>query len=365
MSRRSSGPSSPRRSAELGLLALATVVLALPSSLAVSASADASSQEESAREEVARLDFASIYRDQVESGIAFQIFKLESEIHRLLVREAEELADAKLLAREAERRGVDVDTLLAEEADAAPVSDAEVEAYLLEHPPEHATPSEARIRVRAFLGERRRIESKLQLIERLRRESGFEVTLAPPVPPRTKIAVGDSPVRGPQTAAVTIVAFLDVRDARSVDIARVIDRLVAEGEVRHIHRFYFRMFDEVALHAAELGLDAQRQGRFWPLYDRLLETSGELDGPALDSLAEELQLERPKDREASLGSVRRGLEEARRLGVTHAPVLFVNGRYWSGTFPAGQLDALVQEEKKAALERMKNQNGDAKAEPSQ
>lgn len=69
-----------------------------------------------------------IHRDEVEPEVAFQVFELRSEIHRLLVREAEALADRRLLEAEAERRGLPVEALLAAEVDDTPVSEAEIDA---------------------------------------------------------------------------------------------------------------------------------------------------------------------------------------------------------------------------------------------
>jgi hypothetical protein len=305
------------------------------------------------RTPLAVLDGRVLTRDDVEGAAAFRIYQLEVDIHSLLQAETERRVDEILLAREAERRGTTAEALVGEvESGAAPVSEADVDAYLVEHPADPATPAaEVRVRVRYYLAETQRIQRRLDLVTELRRAAGYRFLLEPPRAPRTDVDVAGAPARGPANALVTIVHFAAFGSEHSARSAAQIARVSAEfpGSVRQVHRNLLREGDERGLLAARLALRAQDRGLFWELHDRWFAREGRLPEAELVALAREIGLgdadvEAARSDTDLLRRVRRDFDAARAAGAPREPTLFVNGRYQSGLRPYAELRALVAEE---------------------
>src|SRR3972149_5638400 len=88
-------------------------------------------------EVIATLNGEPIYLSEIEENAAFQVYRLRGSIHELLKKEAEGLANRKLLAAEAKRRGISVEALLKKELDekVPPLEEKKVDEYIA-HPPE-------------------------------------------------------------------------------------------------------------------------------------------------------------------------------------------------------------------------------------
>jgi protein-disulfide isomerase len=309
---------------------------------------------------LAALDGRVLTRKDVEGAVAFRIYQHEVDIYSLLRAETERRVDEILLAREAERRGTTPEALLGEiEGKAPPVAEAEIDAYLAEHPADAAAPAaEVRVRVRHYLSETRRIQRRLDFVAGLRRAAGYRFLLEPPAPPRTEVDVAGAPARGPADAAVVIVHFASFGSEPSARSATAIARVAAEfpGRVRQIHRNLMREGDERGLLAARLALEAQDRGRFWELHDRWFARGGSLPEAELIALAREVglgdaEVEAARSDPELLRRVKRDFDAAKAAGAPREPTLFVNGRYLSGLRPYQELRAVVVEELGAAPAR--------------
>ena len=299
-------------------------------------------------EPIARIGNETISMADVAPDLAFQIYRRRVDEYVLLKRAAEELAEKRLLEREAKRRSLTVSELLDREVDAkvTKASNKEVDAYIAEHP-EAAEQPGARERIAHYLTEKRRIERRLAFVGRLREQAGFEFLLEPPRQPRVRIDPGDAPTRGPRDAPVTLIHFASFDSTRSARSNAYIDRLKRErpGKIREVFVALPNERNEIGLAAAELAVAAARHERFWQLHDKLFELGGRILFETLGSVAEQLGLEpiAPGSVE-HLDEVKRGIDLANHVGIEREPVIFVNGRYYSPTFPYAKLLALVDEE---------------------
>jgi protein-disulfide isomerase len=91
--------------------------------------------------------------------------------------------------------------------------------------------------------------------------------------------------------------------------------------------------------AHELAVEAARQGKFWEMHDLLFENQAKLKRADLDGYAQKLGLDMQAVKKALDGRthrplVERDLAEARALGVTGTPTLYLNGRRAAGVPPA-------------------------------
>lgn len=308
---------------------------------------------------LARLGDEVITREQVAPDVAFRIYRLRVDIHSLLAQETERVVEERLLAREAARRDTTPEALLEEAMSSAePVHEDDVDDWLAEHPGEgRGPPDRVRARVRLFLEERRRIEKRLALMERLRAEADYVWLLAPPEPPRIRLEVGDAPARGPADAPVTIFHFASFASEPSLRSAKKLQRLRDEfpGRLRLVHRSFLAPRDEAGLLAAQLSVVADRKGRFWDFHDAVFAREAALDEVSLEAAARaaglagvDLEALEAGAEASTLRRVREDQEAGNRAGVPREPTLFVNGRYASGFAPYEELRSLVRQELDAA-----------------
>lgn len=299
---------------------------------------------------LARVAGEPIRASDVRAEIAFQIYRREVDIYALLERETMRLVEERLLAYESAARGATREELWREaEGDPAPVGEAEIDAYLREHPSD-LPPERVRPRIRNYLEEMRREERRLAFLRGLRERAEVEILLTPPLPPRTSVDLTGAPARGPSNAPVTVVHFSALTSAQSARSARNLEKLRREfgDRLRFVHGHYPVERDEIALRAAQLAVAAQARGVFWELHDRLFALEDPVDESTLAGVASEFALadayeSLAGDRETLL-AVKRDIEVANRAGVHREPTLFVNGRYFMGLYSYERLRQLVVEE---------------------
>jgi protein-disulfide isomerase len=183
-------------------------------------------------------------------------------------------------------------------------------------------------------------------------------SIAPDPTRRYHITGEGAPFVGPEDAPVLVVTFMDLscpycRRAWDEELEALVDahpedvRLVVRALPLEIHRS--------AEGAAKAILAADRQGKFRPMFDRLIRHEGG-DPSRADfvRVAAELGLDeerflRDLDDPAVAAAVQADVELAQRVGVTGTPGFFVNGRYASG-FNPGLVPQMVAEELSAAAE---------------
>lgn len=143
----------------------------------------------------------------------------------------------------------------------------------------------------------------------------------------------DDHVLGPDTAAITLVAYCDFECPYCGRAYPIIKRLRAR--LTDGLRFVFRHFPLIHKHplaqqAAEAAEVADAQGRFWAMHDLLFERQDALEQDDLSTYAESLGLDVEKfERELEArvygARVNRDVESGRRNRVTGTPTFFING----------------------------------------
>jgi Na+/H+ antiporter NhaA len=154
-------------------------------------------------------------------------------------------------------------------------------------------------------------------------------------------------IRGPDDAPVTLVEYGDFECPYCGQAEQVIrELLISQGDdIRYVWRHLplndVHPFAQLAAEASEA---AAAQGKFWEMYDLLLENQDALSPADLLAYAERLGL----DRERFQGDIRTRQYAARvsedvasadESGVTGTPTFFVNGRRHWGVY---DIDTLTQ-----------------------
>jgi formate-nitrite transporter family protein len=166
----------------------------------------------------------------------------------------------------------------------------------------------------------------------------------------------DDHVLGPADAPVTLVEYGDYEcpfcRGAFRDVHRLLDRY--PGKIR----FVFRNFPIAQVHphaeqAAEAAEAAAAQGKFWDMYELLLQDSSDLDFDSLLGYADRLGLDVARFRNEVMGNVyaeriSRDISEGIRNGVNQTPKFYVNGRRIDGKFPMEGLVDAVHEAVEAA-----------------
>lgn len=250
----------------------------------------------------------------------------------------------ELLSREAVARGFD-DGAAFLEADYAKakreITDAELESRF------RAMHSSDSVAVRPTNDERQTIKQQLEgenysrfqsaLMAELESKYSAKFLAQPPQPPIVDFRYDptEAPLLGNPTAAIKIVEFGDLTCSHCRELAPHLRGLVESDQngIAICYRHYFLGGETGApMIAARAAVAAWKQGKFWEYVDQVFEEQGR--GIRGDDTYVEiarrlgLDLERfQRDRQGNEAGafLQRDLADAKRLGVTRTPTVYING----------------------------------------
>lgn len=166
-----------------------------------------------------------------------------------------------------------------------------------------------------------------------------------------RVEVGDSPVRGPGDALVTIVMWTDYQCPYCARVQATMAQLEEEygRKVRFVHKHNPLGFHPRAMPAALAAEAAHRQGKFWKMHDRLFDHPKELTDKNFRRWAKKIGLQVKRfDKDIKNPELRKRVEQdqelAMTLGARGTPAFFINGRFLSGAQPVEAFRKLIDEE---------------------
>ena len=276
-----------------------------------------------------------------------------AEEHKIIEEALNGMIANRLLAAEAESRGVSVDDLMASEVEAntAAPSEEEVQSiYNVNRDQLSGVPLEVGMgQVRDFLGQRNYDQTLESYIEDLREQYEVDSLLGPY---RVEVQSEGHPATGSTDAPVTIVEFSDFECPFCRQAEPVFKRIQEEyGDQVH---FVYRQFPLNDIHpraqkAAEASLCADEQGRFWNMHHVLFLEPVELEVASLREKAATAGLDTEVFNEC-LDSARYAnrvdadIRAGVAAGVTGTPMAFINGRPVSGALPFESYAAIIDDE---------------------
>jgi protein-disulfide isomerase len=302
---------------------------------------------------VATIEGGPITWDEMEKKAADQLIPLRQEEYQARRAAIEEIAYERLLAREAQHRGLTNEALLKDEVDRKlkAVSTLDVgQAYEQNKARFAGRPKEDVLRdIEKAIGDQRRRNREAEFRHELFDRAKISVKLeAPRVPVEFPAS---APTVGPQAAVITLVEFSDYQCPYCHRAQEAVDQILKQydGKVRFVHREYPIPGHPRAFAAAVAARCASDQGRFWDFHRNLLTVPGDLSDDDFKQRAAGLGLDGAKLGEC-VGSGRfdKDVNEAReagsRIGVTGTPTFFINGRMLSGALPVEEFRQIVDEE---------------------
>lgn len=166
----------------------------------------------------------------------------------------------------------------------------------------------------------------------------------------TPVVTEDDHVLGPADAPVTVLEYGDYECPFCRGAFRDVHRMLDEypGRIRFVFRnFPIKQVHPHAEQAAEAAEAAAAQGRFWPMYELLLQPYARLDTDALVDYAERIGLDIPRFRadvtdQRYARRINDDVQEGLRNGVNQTPKFYVNGLRVDGKVPLEHLEELVR-----------------------
>ncbi|NKB69653.1 MAG: thioredoxin domain-containing protein [Candidatus Latescibacteria bacterium] len=272
-------------------------------------------------------------------------------------RALEAIVEQRLLAGEAERQGISVDSLTAREiiTAVAPVEDEEVAAFYQENQEQMGDRplAEVQDRLREYLSASAFYQARTDYLDDLRNGAGVEVLLDPP---RRQVEVGtEEPARGPVTAPVVVVEYSDFQCPYCQRAQLAVDQVATTygDRVRIVFRDFPLAMHQQAHRAAEAGQCAHEQGAFWSYHDLLFTDVRRLREPDLERYAKEAGLDVAAFTQCLASgryaaAVDLDLASGEALGVSGTPAFFINGRFLSGAQPFAAFREIIDDELRRA-----------------
>ena len=308
----------------------------------------------------AEVNGVAITMAEVEEGAAQNLAKLEEQIYQIKRTRLDALIEDRLLASEAKKRGISTTALIEAEItkQVAPVPAEEVAAF-------HET-NKAKLQgdlakwegqIRTYLTGQRVAVRRQAFIKTLRDTADVKVMIAPPPVFRATVSVAGAPVRGAETAPVTLIEFSDFHCPFCRQVQPVLKQLLTKygQDLRIVYKdLPIDSLHPQARLASEAARCAGDQGRFWEYHDRLYVGGSDASPAILQQIAKEVgvadaaQFETCRSSRKYQAAVQKDVQEGATLGINGTPGFFVNGRFLSGAQPIENFIRVIDEELAAA-----------------
>jgi protein-disulfide isomerase len=283
-------------------------------------------------------------------AVQLQQLRLGNERARsgLIENQIEDVVDQQVLALEATARKSSTAALL-QSVKARMISDDKVHAFYESQQSQIGQPfADVAAQIKQYLEKEAAAEARDDYVHSLRKKYKAVVTWEPL---REEIEAR-GPQRGPNDAAITIIEFSDFQCPFCGRLAPVLRDLLKEYPTQV--RLLFRNMPLTAVHpnaqkAAEAGVCADSQGKFWVMHDLLYAEQNSLSADALKEKAKRLKLDSAAfddclDSGHGGATVKTDLDAGEHLGIISTPASFLNGRFVGGALPLFQWRALVDDE---------------------
>lgn len=324
-----------RRGRRLGIAIWGAALLIAGGTVAGCSRGEVASREAGDDEVLATIDGTAITMSDINDVVGDQLAKMEykyqTERYRLVDSALESVVRDRLLAAEAEERGIGVSELTSSAIEGVQVTEEFIAEWYESNKDRLGGRSleELYPQIERYLWQLEQNRAVDELARRIA-EDREVVYLIEPFP--SDMDLEGAPALGPADAPVTLVEFSDFECPFCGKFFSTLKQIEANyaDRIRIVYRQYPLNIHPNAFKAAEASLCAQDQGRFWEMHDLLFAEQDRLDVASLKEKAGRLGLGQ-EEFDACLDSgrhaerIRADMAEGDRLGVEGTPALFVNG----------------------------------------
>ncbi|MGC8493120.1 MAG: thioredoxin domain-containing protein [Syntrophobacteraceae bacterium] len=268
------------------------------------------------------------------------LLQLRTQIYQMKMQRLDQLIEDGILAREAKKEGKTVDQLVKGLTASVNVSDAEVAQYMQEHQQQlqvyEKTVPNLKQRIQQGLLEQKKQMAIRNYAQSLEARYGVKIFLPVPKPPTVTVDTSGAPALGPKNAPVTVIEFSDYQCPACRANHPVVKQIRKEfaGKLRWIYMEYPLHIHQYAFEAAEAGLCAEDQGKFWQYQDDLY-TTPDLTVPNLIAMAKKMGMSGKKFSQCLSTSkykaqVKKSMAQATQIGIDRTPTYVINGMVFIG-----------------------------------
>lgn len=165
------------------------------------------------------------------------------------------------------------------------------------------------------------------------------------------LEIGESPVKGPKDAPITMYEFSDFecpfcKKAHS-SVKKLLDNY--GDKIRLVHKHYPLPMHSNAKPAARAGMAAQKQGKFWEMYDIMYENQGKLGQDGIfakwaGQIGMDVEQFKSDMESAPDSRISNDMEMGKGVGVKGTPAFFINGKRLVGAQPYSKFKSIVEKE---------------------
>ena len=277
----------------------------------------------------------------IEARFRGQMLRLRNQVYSVKRRAVDTLIDERLVAAEADKRGLSRRELLQQEVTdkAGTVTEEDIEAFYEANASrlDNKPLDELRDRITTQLQRTRQQRYRRAFLRELRKTAAITMRLKPPI---VEVAIDGAPAKGSAEAPVTVVEFADYECPYCARVQASLNLILStyQDQVRLVFKDFPLSSHPRAQKAAEAARCAGEQERYWDYHDVLFRNVKALEVEQLKQYAAELQLDTERfntclDSGQQTAAVRRDLAQGSQLGVSGTPAFFINGRFLSGAQP--------------------------------
>ncbi|WP_461536754.1 DsbA family protein [Spongorhabdus nitratireducens] len=213
-----------------------------------------------------------------------------------------------------------------------PPTDEDIELFYNDNKERIPYPLEqVRTQITEYLTNNRRERRKQELIATLAHTEGFRAVMPEPVAPKTILKTEGFPYKGKPDARVTVVEFGDFLCAHCKTAAETLGDLQREypDDLRVV--FIEFPLSKASRRISLVAACAMEQGRYWDFHQAVFDQQARLEGDTVKEIAEAIGLDMEKlnaclDSDRPEWFVSRAEAEAKRLGLSATPMIFMNGQ---------------------------------------
>jgi len=184
---------------------------------------------------------------------------------------------------------------------------------------------------------------------------------APPPAASHKVPLtATMPRTGPKAAKVTIAEFSDFQCPFCKRVEPTVKEILQKypNDVAIVFINQPLPFHEHAMEAAQAFQAAHRQGKAWPMHDKMYDNNTALERANLEKYAQDIGLNLSKfKKDMDDPKIKEEIAEHQKLatsvGATGTPTFFINGRQIVGAQPFAEFQKIIDEEIKKADELVK------------
>ncbi len=333
-------------------------------------------------------------REELQTSIASDLIPIENDEYRILEQGVENWRNDRLLEKEAKAQGVNLEELYRKEIwTRVQVSYEDTLAYynknreLYNEPLEKISPQIAQELRRAKYSEAKEkylvsLAEKYKTKIYLKKPKAYVEGLALPAPRAEsaqpflpsaalptaapiegKSKIGQAPVRGNESAPITIMEFADFHCHFCKKVAPTLDQLLKNypDKVRLVWR-HFPLSTTPGTGSFlthEASVCAQEQGKFWEFHDAVYALEGTPNSKSdIEMMGQKIGLDKKKFLDCLNSGknqpfLQEELNEGKKRGVSGTPTLFVNDKTIAGAYPyeyfVNAIEAILHPDKAAAF----------------